>query len=87
VTGEKLRYLMVFCQIWAFIRETLYLSPKKREKKMNPFHTVFLSWSSQQEVIYVLEECKPCWSAEKALRSDVKAVPKVVGKFLKSCSN
>jgi hypothetical protein len=30
---------------------------------------------------------KPCWSAEKALRSDAKVVPKIVGEFLKPCGN
>jgi hypothetical protein len=33
-----------------------YLS-QKLEKKASSFHTILLSWSSQQKVIYVLEEC------------------------------
>jgi hypothetical protein len=28
----------------------------KRKEKALPFHSVLLSWSSQQEVIYILEE-------------------------------
>jgi hypothetical protein len=30
---------------------------KKRKEKACPFHIVLPSWSSQKEVIYVLEEC------------------------------
>jgi hypothetical protein len=30
---------------------------------------------------------QPHWSAEKAFRSDAKAVPKIVGEFLKFCGN
>jgi hypothetical protein len=30
---------------------------------------------------------QPYWSAKKAFRSDVKAVPKIVGEFLKPCGN
>jgi hypothetical protein len=30
--------------------------PKKEEKEANSFHTILLSWSSQQNVIYVLKE-------------------------------
>jgi hypothetical protein len=30
---------------------------------------------------------QPCWSAEKALRLDAKAVPKIVGEFLTPWGN
>jgi hypothetical protein len=30
---------------------------------------------------------KPCWSAEEAFSLDATAVPKIVGEFLKTCSN
>jgi hypothetical protein len=30
--------------------------PQKGEKETSSFHTILLSWSSQQKVIYVLEE-------------------------------
>jgi hypothetical protein len=29
---------------------------QKEEKEESSFHTIFLSWSSQQKVIYILEE-------------------------------
>jgi hypothetical protein len=31
--------------------------PQKGEKEVNSFHTILLSWSSQQKIIYILEEC------------------------------
>jgi hypothetical protein len=30
---------------------------------------------------------EPCWLAEEPLKSDAKAVPKIVGEFLKPCGN
>jgi hypothetical protein len=30
--------------------------PQKGEKEASFFHTILLSWSSQQKVIYILEE-------------------------------
>jgi hypothetical protein len=30
---------------------------KKGEKEVSSFHTILLSWFSQQKVIYILEEC------------------------------
>jgi hypothetical protein len=31
--------------------------PQKGEKEPSSFHTILLNWSSQQKVIYILEEC------------------------------
>jgi hypothetical protein len=55
--------------------------PQKGEKKVSFFHTSLLSWSSQQKVVYILEECAARLLSEKAFRSDAKAVPKIVGVF------
>jgi hypothetical protein len=30
--------------------------PQKGEKEASSFHTILLSWSSQQKIIYLLEE-------------------------------
>jgi hypothetical protein len=64
----------------------IYCIPQKGEKEASSFHTL-LSWSSQQKVIYVLEELALCWLAKKAFRLNVKAAPKIVGEFLKPCGN
>jgi hypothetical protein len=31
--------------------------PQKGEKEVSSFHTILLSWSSQQKVMYILEDC------------------------------
>jgi hypothetical protein len=41
--------------------------PQKGEKKVSSFHTTLLSWSSQQKVIYVLEECAPMLVSQESL--------------------
>jgi hypothetical protein len=41
--------------------------PQKGEKEANSFHTIILSWSSQQKVIYILEECAAMLAGQKSL--------------------
>jgi hypothetical protein len=74
-------------QIWGFFLKTFYAASHKRKEEMSPFHTVLPSWSSQQEVITYWRSVQLCWLAEKSLRSDSKAVLKIVCEFLKFCGN
>jgi hypothetical protein len=38
-------------------RNLISCLPQKGDKESSSFHIILLSWSSQQKVIYVLEEC------------------------------
>jgi hypothetical protein len=40
---------------------------QKGEKEANSFHTILLSWSSQQKAIYILEECAPMLVVQESL--------------------
>jgi hypothetical protein len=75
----NLRYLTISYQIWGFFQEILYPTFHKRRKegKFLPYNPLELYWRSVQ----------PCWLAEKAFWLDARAVPKIVGEFLKPCGN
>jgi hypothetical protein len=47
----------VLANLGLFPRDSVSCLPYKRKEKAHPFHTVLLSWYSQQEVMYILEEC------------------------------
>jgi hypothetical protein len=51
------RYLTVSWQIWAFFSGNLISClPQKGENEVSSFHTILLSWSSKQKVIYILDK-------------------------------
>jgi hypothetical protein len=41
--------------------------PQKGEKEASSFHTILLSWSRQQKVIYILEECSAMLVSQESL--------------------
>jgi hypothetical protein len=45
----------------------IFCLPQKEKKEVSPFHTILLSWSSQQKVIYVLEECAAMLVGQESL--------------------
>jgi hypothetical protein len=45
----------------------IFCLPQKGEKEVSSFHTIFLSWSSQQKVIYLLEECAAMLVGQESL--------------------
>jgi hypothetical protein len=61
----------------------VFYLPQKREKEASPFHTVLQGWSSQWRSSTYWRDVQLCWLADKSLRSDTKAVLKIVGEFLK----
>jgi hypothetical protein len=61
--------------------------PQKGEKEVRSFHKILLNWSSQQKVIYILEECAAMLVGQEAFRLDTKTVPKIAGEVLKPNGN
>jgi hypothetical protein len=45
----------------------IFCFPQKGEKEASSFHTILLSWSSQQKVIYILKECAPMLVGQESL--------------------
>jgi hypothetical protein len=45
----------------------IFCLPQKGEKEVSFFHTIFLNWSSQQKVIYTLEECAAMLVGQESL--------------------
>jgi hypothetical protein len=41
----------------SFLSGNLISCLPQKGKEVSSFHTILLSWSSQQKVIYILEEC------------------------------
>jgi hypothetical protein len=79
----------VFWQIWAFFLETLYPASHRRERRRHipSIQSSQVGPANRSPPSTYWRSVQPCWSAEKPFRLDAKAVPKIVGGFLKLCGD
>jgi hypothetical protein len=57
VTGEAKVFDNILANLGFLFGNLISCLLQKGEKMASSFHAILLSWSSQQKVIYMLEEC------------------------------
>jgi hypothetical protein len=74
----------VLANLGLFPRDFVSCLPQNRKEKVHPLRAV--GPANRRSSMY-WRGMQLCQLTEKAFRSDARAVPKIVGEFLKACGN